>query len=431
MKYVVTLLISIGIAFYAGFYTHKNIAVKGEPEMFLVDKTPTDIQKPSLNTAESVEPIQLNMPSRSDNNAEQEPALSTQALFEKVQGYIDVSPEQMSFSELVAFYNLVDDLSEDDLLSLLDIYMARDLESDSLAITTMFNKYLELNQRAALDFAAYEVANQEMQMRLVGVALMAMAKDNAVAALDYIQQFENSNWSSDKAQSFHSIFLGLTLNELAKQNLPLAADKLKQFEQSGRDIMSLVGGIARSLTDKQQFADFLFMTENIDNKQVADTIIRTWTHSNAEEASDWLVNQYQGDRSEELRETLISSWAFRDAKSAANWVLATSTRDNLTAEVKDLVRAWSYDDPEEALDWFSRQDEAIYNQGSFKEFITGASYNHPDFAAKYLSYLSDDASKASVSVRIYNSFKRQSDSKAQAFLDSSPYKDKIIERARN
>jgi hypothetical protein len=185
-------------------------------------------------------------------------------------------------------------------------------------------------------------------------------------------------------------------------------------------------GLTQALESKQEFIDLLTLTESIDNLDVERAIIGKWTQSAPEEVGAWLLEDYTGNRYDEIEERLILNWSRVDREQSAQWMLANSRPEKLSRNVASFVGSWGYENPTEALQWFNQQSADIYNQSSLSSFLGSVAYSHPEFAVNHLSLIESEKGRSSVAQSIYQGLKRNSVSKAEAFLEQSSFRDEIL-----
>lgn len=216
-------------------------------------------------------------------------------------------------------------------------------------------------------------------------------------------------------------------SSLAKQDLSLAIDKLYELNKLGHKLMLPMWGLTQNLESKQEFVDLLTLTKSLDNHEIEEGIISNWTRHNPEEVGAWLLEDYDGERLEQLKDNFILTWASNDREKSGNWLIDNTAPDKVQRKVVNFLRSWAWDEPKAAMQWFSKQPNAIYNQKTFAEFINDAASSNPQFAMNYMSYLDSKKDQQRLSETIYQGLKRRSTQQAKDFLEQSPFKDEILE----
>ncbi|WP_147318231.1 hypothetical protein [Salinimonas sediminis] len=218
-----------------------------------------------------------------------------------------------------------------------------------------------------------------------------------------------------------------TFAGLAKLDMALAIDKLNELNQLGYRLSTLVWGLTQALESKHDFVDLLTLTKAIDDHEVEESIIQEWARKSPEEVGAWLVEDYSGNRYDELKSKFINNWSYQDREKSGDWLTAHTTQDKLDDDVVNFMRSWSWHSPEAAMEWFKQQPEKVHNQRNFGEFINSVAVSQPQFAAKYLGFVDSKTKQADISRSIYRGLKRRSTSLATAFLEQSPLKNDILE----
>lgn len=93
--------------------------------------------------------------------------------------------------------------------------------------------------------------------------------------------------------------------------------------------------------------------------------------------------------------------------------------------VQNIIQSWGFSDPESSFNWLSKQSPAIYNQESVHTFFQYTAYSHPEFVDQRLDMLESRQERTNIARQVYQSIKRKSIERAEAYLEQSPYKEGI------
>ena len=368
---------------------------------------------PSTNTVESENDVR---------------APTTDEIAQQLKALIDSNPMALTFSEMANFYSFVGELSEVQLLAVIQELSNTGVKENQSALMMLFSRYTEINAAAAIDFAKTEIGDERLQSAMLNISLISLAQQDPLASYDHFIRLTDAQQNIARASNMHLTgSLMPIFSSLAKQDLSLAIDKLYELNKLGHKLMLPMWGLTQNLESKQEFVDLLTLTKSLDNHEIEEGIISKWTRHNPEEVGAWLLEDYDGERLEQLKYNFIMTWASNDREKSGNWLIDNTAPDKVQRKVVNFLRSWAWDEPKAAMQWFSKQPNAIYNQRTFAEFIDNAAHSKPQFAMKYMSYLDSKKDQQRLSETIYQGLKRKSTQQAKDFLEQSPFKDEILE----
>ena len=354
--------------------------------------------------------------------------LSLVELTEELESFASNRTGRLAFSELSRLYLITGNLPEDKVLELMRAFLVDNIEDDDNPVfSVLFSKYIEANSKAALDFVSDEINDKNLRSRYLSQVVDSISKTDPIAAYEYVlQDIDAKGQLANRNQITLTSNLYSVFESLAKQDRLLAIDKLSELNQLGHSITIPAMGLTRALESKQEFVDLLTMTESIDNHEIERAIISKWTSNDPEEVGAWLTEDYTGNRYDEIEQRLIQNWSYIDREKSADWMIANSRPEKLSKNVANFVGSWGHDNPTEAMQWFNQQSAEIYNQSTFSDFLGSIAYSHPQFAINHLSSIEGEEGRSRVAQSIYQGFKRNSSSKAKAFLEQSPFREEIL-----
>lgn len=429
MKQIVW-FISIALAFAAGYFTHtlrplSQIADSQLRERNSIIAESTDGEGFTEASSSGLEPISSEVVATNTDKK-----LSTKTLTKQLNAITTGDPMGLSFSDFAALYQFIAELTELEVLALIREYSSQNIEKNNTAFSALFSRYVEINPTEAIDFVLNELDDENIKKAFLTMGITALSKQDPLAAYDYFLKLNEAglNKSMSDQHMLSSSLLG-TFAGLAKQDMALALDKLYELNQLGFQIYMPMHGITKELESKQEFLDLLNLTQSFDDHEIEEAIIRQWTSKNPEQVGAWLIEEYTGDRYEEIKSRFVRSWSYQDREKSGDWLIAHSAPEKLRGDVEDFMRSWGWEEPEAAMQWFMKQPKNVYNQRNFGDFLKNIAMSQPKFAIKYLSLVDNEKTQSSISYSIYYGLKSKSTSQADAFLEESSFKDDILELA--
>jgi hypothetical protein len=429
MKRIPIWLITFTLAFIAGFFTSKVFEKKqiSYPLASKQNVTPTNQKEKQVSIYVSGNKKTPTVESEQNSTSGASTQLSLVALTEELESYANNGAGGLAFSELSRLYLIVGNLPDDQVLELMRTFFIDNIEDDSSIFSVLFSKYIEANSEAALDFVSDEITDTNLRSRYLGQVVDSIAKTDPIAAYEYVlQDIDAKDGLTDRNQIAMTSSLYSVFESLAKRDRLLAIDKLNELSQLGHSITIPALGLTQALESKQEFINFLTMTKSIDNHEIERAAIGKWTRSNPEEVGAWLIRDYTGNRYDEIEERLIQNWSYIDREKSADWMITNSRPEKLSKNLANFVGNWGYDNPTEAMQWFKQQSVEIYNQNTLSDFLGSVAYSHPQFAVNHLRSIEGEKGRSRVAQSIYQGFKRNSSSKAEAFLEQSPFREEIL-----
>ena len=412
---------SLGFAFYTGYsvgqptvnITENNIAANNI-------ESSSDTQKLGSSSKSSTKKEKQQSRLRiSPVKKHREPVNIVMADLKALLGNGMTGMDMAAFAES---YNLVKDLSEEELTEALSLLQG-DLKSpgNMMPLMLILGKYAEFDPLNAVAFYENNITSPQTKMMALGGILSSWSKTDPEAAYDwYLEKNKNSKNSSvmgNAAFGMTYIFKGLANNDMGS-----AIEKLKSLNPIGYEAQMAASGIANSLREKEDFIDFFEKTKEIDNQKIKGSILQNWVDRNPQEVVAWLETQEEDEHSQKNNQQVLRSWMSNNPQEAAEWYLGKAEDKQKAADT--VVQQWTWRNPEAAMDWV-KDKEGIDPQKSLQKILESSVYQNPEFAIKNINKLESTGSQQKLSVRIYAYLKNQSKSKAAEFLAASPFKDQI------
>lgn len=415
--------VSVGVAFYAGFST-------GQPEIQVTDnkisKNPaenTKINSPAVTPTSVTDTKSANRLRVSTAKDARPPVSVVMADLKALLGSGNMmSMDMAAFAES---YNLIKDLSEGELVEALDL-LSGDINdpANMMPLMLILGKYAEFDPKNAMAYYESSITSPQTKMMALSSIMSSWAKTDPEGAYEWFQSQESEN-DGGGIMGGRSMGMVQIVQGLAKKDLRSAIEKLNKLETVGFEAQMAATGIASALKDKEEFIEFFKQTEDLDNKNIKNSVLQNWVMRNPQEAVDWVETIEDEKEKSKYNQQVLSGWMNSSPKAAAEWYLNSAEDKNKAAE--KVVQKWSWRNPKAAMEWVESQ-EGIDNQKSMQKILESSIYQNPDFAINNMDKLEEDKSRQRLSERIYSHLKNQSKTKAEEFLESSPFKDEIVKK---
>jgi len=326
-----------------------------------------------------------------------------------------------SLPAIAESYNLIKDLSEQEIITALSLIELNSKNRDNLMLlTTLIGRYAELNPEASLLYINENISSDQTKQIAVNTVMSYWSKTDPVAAY----YWSSSNEHSDLSDNANSISFGMMtiFNGLAKRDLYDAIEKLNEVEDNGQNTRMAAAGIAQAIEFKDDFIAFIAMADEIGNAGIKDTTIRNWANKNPQEAAEWVYTSDDQSNNSRTKSTVLSAWLIKQPREAADWYMGLADETSTQNKLNKIIGQWSYQSPQDALDWIDEQADIDYDK-TIKLLLMSSASTNTNFAIKNMKLLSTDADKQNLSYDIYKTLNYTSKKQATAFLAKSPYKD--------
>lgn len=274
-KYLIRIVV-IGIAFSAGYFTRD---LSQEPRLPAESSSLAAKQQKQSAISSVTGPAGRSEPSKVLLNSNlADPLKDKGATFydvsQRIRNYSENGALGMSFSDSVGFYSLIDSLTKEELLNLMDEYSGDPYREESMALFGLLSKYAELDHEGAIAYAQNNIVNKSTKTTAITIVMNSLAKQDPVEAYKQYHQLGLSKLSSGGNYAYSSSLIGI-FSALARQDKATAFDKLVEMHQQGQRIQLAVTGINQALSEPQEFVDFISQLAQLDNSELTGSVIRT------------------------------------------------------------------------------------------------------------------------------------------------------------
>ncbi|WP_158971425.1 hypothetical protein [Paraglaciecola sp. L3A3] len=420
MKYSIGLLwvFSLLGAYYIGNSlqqtpaSNTDVSVAEVPSPFLVSTSVSQTQH--LPTRGEQEQLTVAINQQSSSNQ-----LDPYQLLQQAKTLLDNS-SRMNISKLAKAYNLIQELSPEQLFTALNELDTSALDAESTQLfSLLLSRYAEFEPENAMAFIAQQVESNKAQAVGRFAVLSTWAENDPLTALDWFKTSVSSNQFSQENRPLHSIF-----SNLAKQDVDLAIDSLAPFAKNMRQLSMAVSGLTRLLSTSEDFIHVMDKTKELDNKKLTQDVVRAWARTEPEDAIEWLATIEDEKQKKQLEYDIYRTWLFSDSDRAAEVYMNTADSTNRQARAQFVARSLSYINPDKAVSWLQQQG-GIDSDFLVKKVVKESARNNPEFASTHLDVFTDKKEYLASSVSIYMSFARNSQTQADNFLAESPYKNEL------
>jgi hypothetical protein len=417
-------LVSIGAAFFLGYSVNSMINLN-QNNTFSITEQPklkySDIQtKDNIQLKEIVKLEKLNAA------VTVKPALN--GLIDNLDHLLNKGQLSLDMASIVEAYKLIENLTEDELLTALNLMEGGLNKLKNLQVLSLLTERLaSLDPLKAVQFVEDNVDSPQAKMTAMMSVISSWVKKDPISAYDWYKDQSNGYASNN---NFSSMGLLSIFNGLAKHDINDAFTKLTELDSSGTNIVMAVMGISDVLESKEDFVQFIEHSDELDNLEITDAIIRSWALKSPLDTIEWSESMEGTEQQKTMQSTIFTTWVSTEPTSAADWYIGTASEGEKALHATEIIEMWSMIEPNEALTWLDQQT-SFDTQESIVALLNSSTYDNVKFAIDNFERLTSDKNKADVSYRIYQSLERNSTKKAAEFLASSPYKQEIEQQQKN
>lgn len=161
---------------------------------------------------------------------------------------------------IAAAYNLLMDVSEEDLLANLE-YLSRvaDDPEYSATLSLFLDRYASLAPNNALNFVLDNITAKQSRQNFVNLALSKWSQQEPELALDWY------NGNGEEINHPYNFILSNMFWNLAKKDQELALNHLKDYSENSSNLTRAISGITNSLSDSSEFISLLEKTAYLDS----------------------------------------------------------------------------------------------------------------------------------------------------------------------
>lgn len=301
---------------------------------------------------------------------------------------------------------------------------------ESLQITLLFiNRLAELSPLQAIDYVNLNVTGSMQKDGAMAAVIATWADSDPHAALQwYLSQPEDT-----RQQAMGRFALGGLFSSLARQDLDAAISSIEtDFDASDfKAIEYAVSSTARNLQNTEQFEYLLERVQAMDNESALQAVFSNWLAREPDEALARLDLISDPKQQQAIEERAFRSWMVRRPEEAAERFMQRAAPDQRQSRAKVVVESMSFNQPELALSWLSRQTD-IDAQPLTSELISRSAYRNPQFADQNLHRITNQDNLSVLTSRVYQSYSRYSQAKADEFLSrqSPAIREQVLTRLK-
>ena|GEM_PF-6603324 len=404
----VSWLCTLGLAFFVGSHWHKLSSHTVNNEEVETKSLVTTAQESPV----SKEPTNIVTATEQKQDANQSTLNQVISMFKGIYG--------KDLASIASAYNLVTNMSEEDLLSDLEYLRAYANDPEfSFILSIYLDRYASIAPYKALTFALNNITSPQIRLGAINIAVSKWARKEPVLALD---------WYNDNKEELSSRFTPILSNifaKLAMKNQDLAVEFLQEHVDDRTELSLAMSGITMNLKESADFINLLDKTAYLDSSSAQSIILSAWLRAKPEGTLDWFSELPESTNKDKTEELIFRSYIVTDASNAANWYMSRAESGQLESRADKIIDYLSFSNSEAALKWVSRQTD-IDTQQATKKLLLKATYTDPSFATNNLHLLTSNGDRADVSARIFTTLKGESSAKAQMFFDASPYQKEIL-----
>ena len=313
--WIVCVLLAFTAGYFVNHFSSETLSLDAQPQAPIsAPKDATDNNNVVTSNTTAFTPSTNTVESENDVGVP-----TTDEIAQQLKALIGSNPMALTFSEMANFYSFVGELSEVQLLAVIQELSNTGVKENQSALMMLFSRYTEINAAAAIDFAKTEIGDERLQSAMLNISLISLAQQDPLASYDHFIRLTDAQQNIARASNMHLTgSLMPIFSSLAKQDLSLAIDKLYELNKLGHKLMLPMWGLTQNLKSKQEFVDLLTLTKSLDNHEIEEGIISNWTRHNPEEVGAWLLEDYDGERLEQLKDNFILTWASNDCPMAGS-----------------------------------------------------------------------------------------------------------------
>lgn len=318
-----------------------------------------------------------------------------------------------TMASIAKAYAIVSQLNLEQTLAALN-QMENTDSPENLQIPMLFiNRLAELSPLQALDYVNLNVTGSMQKDGAMAAVIATWADADPHAALQwYLSQPEDT-----RQQAMGRFALAGLFSSLARQDLDAAISSIESdFDASDFEaIQYAISSTARSLQKTEEFEYLLERVQGMDNDSAMQAVFSNWLTKEPDEALARLDLISDPKQRQAIEENAFRSWMVRNPQEAAERYMQRAAPDQRQSRAKVVVEAMSFNQPEQALSWLNRQTD-IDTQPLTSELISRSAYRNPQFADQNLHKITNQDDLTRLTSRIYQSYSRYSQAKADEFL---------------
>ena len=301
---------------------------------------------------------------------------------------------------------------------------------ENLQITMLFiNRLAELSPLQAVDYVNLNVTGSMQKDGAMAAVIATWADADPHAALQwYLSQPEDT-----RQQAMGRFALAGLFSSLARQDLDAAISSIESdFDASDFEaIQYAISSTARSLQNTEEFEYLLERVQAMDNDSALQAVFSSWLAKEPDEALARLDLISDPEQKQAIEERAFRSWMVREPEEAAERFMQRAAPDQRQSRAKVVVEAMSFNQPEQALSWLNRQTD-IDTQPLTSELISRSAYRNPQFADQNLHKITNQDDLTRLTSRVYQSYSRYSQAKADEFLSrqSPAIREQVLTRLK-
>jgi len=301
---------------------------------------------------------------------------------------------------------------------------------ESLQINMLFiNRLAELSPLQAVDYVNLNVTGSMQKDGAMAAVIATWADSDPHAALQwYLSQPEDT-----RQQAMGRFALGGLFSSLARQDLDAAISSIEtDFDANDFEAIDYaVSSTARSLQNTEDFEYLLDRVQAMDNDSALQAVFSSWLTKDPDEALARLDLISDPKQRQAIEERAFRNWMVRKPAEAADRFMQRAAPDQRQSRAKVVVESMSFNQPEQALSWLNRQTD-IDTQPLTSELISRSAYRNPQFADQNLHRITNQDNLTVLTSRIYQSYGRYSQAKADEFLSrqSPAVREQVLTRLK-
>ena len=424
---------SLWIATVFCAYWYGTSQVNPHPPARLVSVNPlTDTAEPDRHnvTSSAILPIYEETGAGPEANIESahKPVTVDDALA-KIESLLSGMGWSPTMASIAKAYAIVSQLNLEQTLAALN-QMENTDSPESLQITMLFiNRLAELSPLQAVDYVNLNVTGSMQKDGAMAAVIATWADSDPHAALQwYLSQPEDT-----RQQAMGRFALGGLFSSLARQDLDAAISSIEtDFDANDFEaIQYAIGSTARSLQKTEDFEYLLERVQAMDNDSALQAVFSSWLAKEPDEALARLDLISDPEQKQVIEERAFRSWMVREPEEAAERFMQRAAPDQRQSRAKVVVEAMSFNQPEQALSWLNRQTD-IDTQPLTSELISRSAYRNPQFADQNLHKITNQDDLTRLTSRVYQSYSRYSQAKADEFLSrqSPAIREQVLTRLK-
>ncbi|MCM8538601.1 MAG: hypothetical protein NE334_21850 [Lentisphaeraceae bacterium] len=418
---IATWAVSLAAAYYAGYSTSSNNSI---------ETNTTNLQLEQSKQVSQSSSLKLEATSKNTKRAPRAAVVKppVKVVIADLKSLLGESGMMnMDMAAFAESYNLIKDLSEDELLEALGMFSdGTKNPADIMPIMLILGKYAEYNPQNAMAYYKENAKTPQEKMMLLSTVVSSWAKADPEGAYDWYMNDKKDNPSANSG-----IMGGQTLGVmqifqgLAKNDMSSAIEKLKKLDAVGFEGQMAIAGITGSLKTKDDFVNFFEEAKDFDNDKAKSKALAAWAIRNPQEAIEWTEGLEDDKTKQTYNSQIFKGWMNTNPQEAANWYMETADEKNKDRYVSQIVQTWSWRNPQQAMTWIEEQ-EGIKKEESIESIIRSSTYQNPQFAINNLDKIKNKKKQKNITRKIYSQMRMTNKTKAKEFINNSPYKEDIL-----